>query len=57
MYQQRRLLQSQPGLLSQKGAERPKGFLKGDILALRRHLRDIHVSYLYSLSPLTDATA
>lgn len=29
-------------LISQKGAERPKGMLRGDILALRSHLREIH---------------
>lgn len=29
-------------LISQKGAERPKGMLRGDILALRRHLREVH---------------
>ena len=29
-------------LISQKGAERPKGTLRGDILALRRHLREVH---------------
>lgn len=29
-------------LISQKGAERPKGMLRGDILALRAHLREVH---------------
>ena len=29
-------------LISQKGAERPKGMLKGDILAMRAHLRKVH---------------
>ncbi len=29
-------------LLSQKGAERPNGMLRGDILAMRAHLREIH---------------
>lgn len=29
-------------LISQKGAERPKGMLRGDILAMRSHLREIH---------------
>ncbi|MCJ1467216.1 hypothetical protein MMC07_005839 [Pseudocyphellaria aurata] len=29
-------------LISQKGAERPKGMLLGDILALRSHLREVH---------------
>ena len=29
-------------LLSQKGGERPNGMLRGDILAMRRHLREVH---------------
>ena len=29
-------------LLSQKGGERPNGMLKGDILAMRGHLREVH---------------
>ena len=29
-------------LISQKGAERPKGTLRGDIRALRAHLREVH---------------
>lgn len=29
-------------LLSQKGAERPNGMLRGDILAMRTHLRELH---------------
>lgn len=29
-------------LLSQKGGERPNGMLRGDILAMRAHLREVH---------------
>ena len=31
-------------LLSQKGAERPNGMLRGDILFMRAHLREVHVA-------------